>query len=184
MSREPTVQGDLFVYGAPAGDSIQRRAPFAGSLSILAARPNPANLSREPSLDLGPPSNPVVDAVVFSEPPSTGGSDFGQQKKPKIERAPEKQRKEAKTRAFKLRGAEQGSTSASRDHEPVRLSQMSDGIKYLNVKHVARRYDVSIASIWRWVSTGKLPPPRKLTPGATRWFIGDLEAFEATLGAG
>lgn len=183
MSRDPTVQGDLFVHGAAPDEPRPQRSQFGGSLAVLATRLHQASLSREPSLDLASPSNSAVDALVFSEPPVADGSDFGQQKSP-TERAPERRRKEAKTRTSKLRGAQSGSTSEGREHEPVRLAPMSDDVKYLSVKHVARRYDASVASIWRWVGTGKLPPPRKLTPGATRWFIGDLEAFEATLRAG
>lgn len=53
---------------------------------------------------------------------------------------------------------------------------------YLGVENVARRYDVSVASIWRWVSAGKFPRPRKLAGGTTRWSIADLEAHEQTLG--
>jgi len=53
---------------------------------------------------------------------------------------------------------------------------------YLGVENVARRYDVSVASIWRWVSAGRFPRPRKLAGGTTRWSIADLEAHERTLG--
>jgi predicted DNA-binding transcriptional regulator AlpA len=49
---------------------------------------------------------------------------------------------------------------------------------YLSVRSVARRYDVSEATIWRWVASGRFPSPRKLAAGTTRWAIGDLEAFE------
>lgn len=55
--------------------------------------------------------------------------------------------------------------------------------RYLSVQRVARRYDTSIATIWRWVSKGQFPAPRRITTGTTRWFIADLEAFDVTLGS-
>ncbi len=52
---------------------------------------------------------------------------------------------------------------------------------FLSIRSVARRYEVSPATIWRWVSRGQFPKPRKLAAGTTRWAIADLEAFERTL---
>lgn len=49
---------------------------------------------------------------------------------------------------------------------------------YLSVKEIAKRYAVSRATIWRWVSDGHLPKPHKLGPATTRWHLADLEAFE------
>ncbi len=52
---------------------------------------------------------------------------------------------------------------------------------FLSVQSVARRYEVSVATIWRWVAVGKFPPPQGLAGGTTRWAIVDLEAYERTL---
>lgn len=58
----------------------------------------------------------------------------------------------------------------------------ADGPRYLSVNSVARRYGVSVATIWRWVALGKFPAPWKLASGTSRWAIADLEAYERTLG--
>ena len=51
---------------------------------------------------------------------------------------------------------------------------------YVQDTHLASRYGVSRATIWRWVSEGRLPKPIKLTPGCSRWNLQDpaLVAFE------
>lgn len=51
---------------------------------------------------------------------------------------------------------------------------------YLGVRNVARRYDVSVASIWRWVAAGKFPKPHKIACGTTRWSVADLDAHDRT----
>ena len=46
---------------------------------------------------------------------------------------------------------------------------------------VAARYSVSRMSVWRWVQQGRLPKPRKLSPGCTRWNAAELDAHDARL---
>ena len=41
------------------------------------------------------------------------------------------------------------------------------------------RWPVAPATIWRWVSTGILPPPVALGPGVTAWPMAVIEAHEA-----
>ena len=43
---------------------------------------------------------------------------------------------------------------------------------------LATRYSVSRQTIWRWVQSGHLPHPVKLTPGCTRWRLADVEQME------
>jgi prophage regulatory protein len=50
---------------------------------------------------------------------------------------------------------------------------------YASVQSVARRYDVSANTIWRWAREGNFPPPVKLGVRSTRWRLSDLEAWEA-----
>lgn len=52
---------------------------------------------------------------------------------------------------------------------------------YLSDKRVANRYDVSRATIWRWVQSGRFqfPQPVKLSPGCTRWRASDIQKWEA-----
>ncbi|GHA61573.1 hypothetical protein GCM10008927_28880 [Amylibacter ulvae] len=56
---------------------------------------------------------------------------------------------------------------------------------YLRVENVAARYDVSIATIWRWASetANVFPKPIQLSRGTTRWLLGELENYDAQLKA-
>lgn len=49
---------------------------------------------------------------------------------------------------------------------------------YIPDTAVAERYGISRITVWRWVATGRLPAPVKLSPGCTRWRVADLEAAE------
>jgi len=50
---------------------------------------------------------------------------------------------------------------------------------YLSVRKVAKRYSVSVATIWRWAKTiDRFPKPIELSPGTTRWAVADLLMFE------
>lgn len=50
---------------------------------------------------------------------------------------------------------------------------------YLTDTQLAKRYDVSRATIWRWVSKGILPKPVKFSHGCTRWRKDQIEQREA-----
>ena len=54
------------------------------------------------------------------------------------------------------------------NHEPA----------FFDVHGVARRYNVKRATVWAWMSQGKFPQPLRLTPGCSRWALGDLKAWE------
>lgn len=60
--------------------------------------------------------------------------------------------------------------------------KMADGRDepaYLSARQLAKRYSVSIATIWRWAkTTDGFPKPIELTPGTTRWAVVDLLVFE------
>jgi prophage regulatory protein len=47
--------------------------------------------------------------------------------------------------------------------------------------HLASRYSVTRATIWRWTAEGRIPQPIKLSPGCARWRIDDLESFESEI---
>ncbi|MCZ8186197.1 MAG: helix-turn-helix domain-containing protein [Beijerinckiaceae bacterium] len=51
---------------------------------------------------------------------------------------------------------------------------------FLSVENVALRYDVSRATIWRWLKTRGFPKPRKIGR-LTRWALADLEAFDQAM---
>lgn len=50
--------------------------------------------------------------------------------------------------------------------------------KYLSAKQVAEMFSISRVTVWRWVRSGRLPTPIKLSPSCSRWRIADLEALE------
>lgn len=52
---------------------------------------------------------------------------------------------------------------------------------YLSVDQVAKRFDVSKDSIWRWKRNGDFPKPVKLGGSTTRWRLSDIESWEAEL---
>ncbi|HEC58758.1 hypothetical protein LCGC14_2674970 [marine sediment metagenome] len=49
--------------------------------------------------------------------------------------------------------------------------------RYLSVDSVAKRFEVSKATIWRWTQCQQLPKPVKLN-GSTRWKLSDIEGWE------
>lgn len=50
---------------------------------------------------------------------------------------------------------------------------------YVSDGELARRFNVSRQSIWRWARMNpKFPKPRKLSNGTTRWFLPEIEAWE------
>ena len=49
--------------------------------------------------------------------------------------------------------------------------------KWVSDKTLAEYYEVSRATIWRWVKIGKLPAPEKIGDNCTRW---DFEKITAT----
>ena len=48
---------------------------------------------------------------------------------------------------------------------------------------LAERYRVSRITIWRWARDGHLPKPVRLSPGATRWALDEIEEHDARLKA-
>lgn len=51
---------------------------------------------------------------------------------------------------------------------------------FYTVKDLAARYSVTVRTIWRLVSEGRLPQPVKIG-GATRWREADIAAHDAAL---
>lgn len=49
----------------------------------------------------------------------------------------------------------------------------------VDVRAVAQLHGTSIPTAWRWTRAGRLPPPVKLSPGATRWNVGELRRHRA-----
>lgn len=50
------------------------------------------------------------------------------------------------------------------------------GEYWVSAKDLARKYGVTINTIWRWCNSGKLPQPAKLADKrCTRWNLADVE---------
>lgn len=60
----------------------------------------------------------------------------------------------------------------------MEANTLPDG--YTRVEKVAKRYDTSTKSIWRWAKEGtySFPKPYKLTAGVTAWKNSELVAWE------
>ncbi len=51
-------------------------------------------------------------------------------------------------------------------------------MKYLSDKYLAERYEITRATVWRWVREGKFPAPVKIGANCTRWRLSDVEKWE------
>ena len=49
---------------------------------------------------------------------------------------------------------------------------------FTRVNKVAKRYDTTTKSIWRWANQGTFPKPYKLTAGVTAWKNSELLEWE------
>lgn len=54
---------------------------------------------------------------------------------------------------------------------------------YLTVEQVAKHFNVSTDTIWRWKRNGNFPKAVKVGPGCTRWRSSDVLEHEAALQA-
>ena len=54
-------------------------------------------------------------------------------------------------------------------------------VPFIGVRDVAKRYSVSVPTIWRWLSLGKFPSPYRIGAGSTRWAVTDLDTHDLQL---
>ena len=52
----------------------------------------------------------------------------------------------------------------------------------LTRKDLAERYNISVSTVDRWVSSGVLPKPKRMGAKVVRFLMADLESFEASMG--
>lgn len=58
-------------------------------------------------------------------------------------------------------------------------SNITIEITFLSDAQLAIRFSVNRVTIWRWRKTDPtFPQPVKLSPGATRWRLSEIEAWE------
>jgi predicted DNA-binding transcriptional regulator AlpA len=62
--------------------------------------------------------------------------------------------------------------------------QAPPGEAFLSVKQLSRRWNVGVATVWRWNKAGDIPKSIVLGPGTTRWRQSEILAFEASLEQG
>jgi prophage regulatory protein len=53
--------------------------------------------------------------------------------------------------------------------------------KLLTIQQVARRYGVTVRTIWRWEKNGRMPRAVRVTRGTVRWREEDIEKHVASL---
>ena len=51
--------------------------------------------------------------------------------------------------------------------------------RFVSVKFLEQRYDVNRATIYKYMNEYGFPKQIKLTPGAARWDLAEVEAWEA-----
>jgi prophage regulatory protein len=54
---------------------------------------------------------------------------------------------------------------------------------YVRAPTVCALFNISNATVWRWVAAKRLPTPKKLGPQTTAWQVGDLRATQAAVQA-
>lgn len=52
--------------------------------------------------------------------------------------------------------------------------------RYVSVKFLMARYEVSRETIYKYMTDYGFPKQHKLTPGAARWLLSEVEAWEET----
>jgi predicted DNA-binding transcriptional regulator AlpA len=74
------------------------------------------------------------------------------------------------------RRAKAATTKATADTFPAALENFDRLPDAANVRQpiVEALYACSSASVWRGVKSGRIPPPRKLSPRVTAWNVGAL----------
>jgi prophage regulatory protein len=50
---------------------------------------------------------------------------------------------------------------------------------YLSDSSLSQRYGVARQTVWSWVKKKEFPEPVKLSKGCSRWYLPDVEKWEA-----
>ncbi|GLS33748.1 transcriptional regulator, AlpA family [Mesorhizobium albiziae] len=59
---------------------------------------------------------------------------------------------------------------------------LTSNSRYLTDVQVGERFGVCRTTVWRWTRVDpSFPKPVKVSTGATRWRLADIEAFEAAM---
>ncbi|MDZ7787443.1 MAG: AlpA family phage regulatory protein [Halofilum sp. (in: g-proteobacteria)] len=60
--------------------------------------------------------------------------------------------------------------------EIKQLEHARNPYQFLRIREVARRFDASVPTIYRWIGEGILPAPYKLSKNTSRWLESEVEA--------
>ncbi len=115
---------------------------------------------------------PTAASPEERETGGSGGSDEGLAERRRIRRGQRKQEKAARSPRLVVRPAK------------WQLPEASSGEEFLSVKQLSRRWNVGVATVWRWNKAGDIPKSVVLGPGTTRWRRSEILAFEALLEQG
>jgi predicted DNA-binding transcriptional regulator AlpA len=67
--------------------------------------------------------------------------------------------------------------------QPQTVAAHAVSPQYLSVRELSARFNVGVATIWRWAAAGGVfPKPVQLSAGTTRWRLSEVQAFEEQLG--
>jgi predicted DNA-binding transcriptional regulator AlpA len=58
------------------------------------------------------------------------------------------------------------------------LEPLDEEQRYVTAKYIARRFGISLSSVWKWNAAGKLPKSVRFSSQITRWRVSDLDAWE------
>ncbi len=61
-----------------------------------------------------------------------------------------------------------------------KLATVDCTAQFFSARQLAARYDVSIATIWRWRREGAMPDGIRLSRGQTRWTADAIRAWEVS----
>ena len=56
---------------------------------------------------------------------------------------------------------------------------MDTPTRYISDRELAKRYDTSRSTVWRWTARGILPQPVQISEGCTRWLAHEIEQRDA-----
>jgi predicted DNA-binding transcriptional regulator AlpA len=58
-----------------------------------------------------------------------------------------------------------------------RRDHQREATKFLRLKQITQRYQVSGSSVWNWVKAGTFPTPIKFSDNCTGWIEAETEAW-------
>lgn len=54
-------------------------------------------------------------------------------------------------------------------------------VGFYKASTVAKKFDVSVTTVWRWSKSGVIPPPIKISENISRWDAEEIDEFAREL---